>query len=483
MNTSSVLKNLVWKFSERIAAQIVTFVVSILLARLLTPEDYGLVSIVTIFITLANVFVSDGFGTALIQKKDADEVDFSSVLYFNIAFSILLYLVLYLSAPLLTSLYGDGYELLTPVLRVLGIRIIVTGINSVQQAYISKKMEFRKFFWATLIGTVLSAIAGITMAMNGFGVWALVAQYLTNTIINTVVLCCITKLKIVPQISFSRLKELLSYGYKLLLSKLLITGFQELRALIIGKKYSSADLAYYDKGKQLPSLVVTNVDASIGAVLFPKLAEDQADVERLKFNTRRSIRFSSYIMSPLMLGLAAVAKPLISILLTEKWLPCVPLMQVFCITYLFQPIHTANLQAIKAIGESGVFLRLEIVKKIIELIVLLITMQYGVTSIVIGQGALAIMFTFVNAYPNKRLIGYAFKEQMADIFPPILMATAMMIAILPITNFVSNLFVQVAMQVLAGGVMYLLLSFVSGNKEFKYIMGTISTALRNRKRS
>ena len=230
---NKVIANMAWKFAERITAQFVTAIVSIILARILSPTHYGLVAIVEIFITFANVFVSDGFGSALIQKKDADSLDFCSVLYFNISFSVLLYIMLYLIAPFISRFYGAGYEEITPVLRVLGLRLILSAINSVQQAYVSKHMIFRKFFWATLLGTVCSAVVGITMAYKGYGVWALVFQYLTNTTVDTFVLNRSLKLKPKLMFSFVRLKGMLKYGSGILLAKLLITGYQELRALML----------------------------------------------------------------------------------------------------------------------------------------------------------------------------------------------------------------------------------------------------------
>lgn len=456
----------------------VTFTVSIILARMLSPNDYGVVSIVTVFITMANVLVSDGFGSALIQKKDADERDFSSVLFFNIGFSVAVYGALYVAAPFISRFYGEGYEILTPVFRVLGIRIIAAGINSVQHAYVSRRMEFRKFFWVTLIGTVLSATVGIGMAYKGFGVWALVAQYLTNTLVNTLLLCFASGMKIVPVFSFARLKGLLSFGYKILFSKLLITGFQELRALIIGKLYSAQDLAFYDKAKHFPNLVVGNIDTSIGAVLFPKMSKEQSDINMVKDMTRRSIRFSSYIMSPVMLGLAAVAEPFVRILLTDKWLGCVPLMQVLCFGYIFQPIHTANLQAVKAIGKSGVFLWLEVVKKSIELVTLLVVMWFGVPAIVISLAALNVLFTYVNAFPNKRLLGYTFKEQVTDIFPPLLLAAVMMGAVMLLGSVIANMYLRMAVQIVLGAVLYVLLSLVTKNREFAYLLNILKGLLQ-----
>ncbi len=466
---NSLIGNLAWKFAERISAQLISTIVSIILARLLDPEHYGVISIVLIFITLANVFVSDGLGSALIQKKGATAKDFFSVLYFNIGLSCLLYIILYVCAPLISNFYGSGYEILTPVLRVLGLRIILTAVNSVQQAYVSKKMIFRKFFISTLGGTISSAIVGISMAYAGYGVWALVAQYLTSTFVSTLTLSLALKKK--PQFIFSinSIKELFPYGVRILGTGLLITGYQELRALIIGKVYSSSDLAYYDKGRQFPNLIVTNINSSIGAVLFPKMSQEQDDNERIKATTRNSIRFSAYVMCPMMLGLAAVAESFVRLILTEKWMPCVPLLQLFCIIFLFQPIHTANMQAIKAIGRSDVYLILEIVKKVIELIVLLLVMRISVDAIVVGMAVCTTLFVFVNAYPNKKLLNYNIREQLLDLAPSVVMSVMMFICVYAMNYISMNGWVKMLLQCFVGVVIYVVLSVITKNDEFKRI--------------
>lgn len=273
INGKTVIKNMSWKFAERITAQIVTFIVSIVLARILEPSDYGVISLVTVFITIANVFVSDGLGSALIQKKEVDLLDFSSALYFNVAFSSLLYAILFAVAPFISKFFGNGYEILSPILRVLGLRIIIAAINSIQQAYVSREMIFEKFFFATFFGTIVSAIVGILMAYFGYGAWALVGQYLTNTTIDTIVLAIVLNKK--PAIAFSikRVRALFNYGIKILGSGLLIAVYTEVRSFIIGKVYSSSDLAYYDKARQFPNLIVNNVVSTISAVLFPKMSK------------------------------------------------------------------------------------------------------------------------------------------------------------------------------------------------------------------
>lgn len=465
-NNSGVMSNLIWKFAERITAQLITLVVSVILARLLDPEHYGVIAIVTIFITIANVFVSDGFGSALVQKRNADIIDFSSVLYFNIIFSSILYIILFFLAPLISKFYGAGYEILTPVTRVLGLRLILSGINSVQQAYISRHMMFRMFFWSTLFGTLISGIVGVGMAYSGFGIWALVAQYLTNTTVDTIVLQIVLNKWPKKVFSWSRLRVLISYGYKILFTSLTITGYQELRTLIIGKLYSSNDLAYYDKGKQFPNLVVTNINSSIGAVLFPKMAQEQDNRERVKTITRTSVRFSSYIMSPIMLGLIAIAEPFVKIILTDKWLPCVPLLQLFCLFYMFQPIQTANTQSIKALGRSDIALKMEIIRDVIQLVVLLVVMWISVDAIVISMAILSFIFVFVNGYPNIKLIGYTYKEQVSDFIAPLIMSFIMSIVVLGIGKIECGVLIKMGIQIVIGCIIYVLLSILSKNKEF-----------------
>ncbi len=469
----NLLGNLSWKFAERISAQAVTTIVSIILARILDPSHYGTVAIVTIFITLANVFVSDGFGSALIQKKNADALDFSSVLYANLAVAAGLYAILFFCAPAITRFYGEGYEQLTSVLRVLGLRLILTAVNSVQQAYISKKMMFRKFFWATLFGTILSAFVGITMAYSGYGVWALVCQYLTNTIVDTIVLAITMKKRPMLAFSLHRLKGLFGFGLKILSTNLFIHIYKEMRAIIIGKVYSAQDLAFFDKGKHFPALIITNVNTTISQVLFPKLSADQDDVGKVKNSTKNAIRFSSFLMCPLMIGLAAVSKNFIIVLLTEKWLPCVPLLVYASIDFLFYPIHSTNMQAMKAMGRGDLLMKIEIFKKIIELIVLLSVMFISVEAIAIAMAACSTVFVIVNAWPNRKLISYPLKEQLADLFPALAMSAIMAMAVLGVGLLPFAPLPALVMQVIVGAVVYIVLAVTTRNPEFRFLYGLV----------
>lgn len=462
-----VMSGLIWKFSERILAQLVTFIVSIVLARLLSPSHYGAIAIVNIFIALANVFVVSGFGNSLIQKKDADDTDFSSVFFFNILLGILIYFVVFFTAPFIASFYK--MPILKPALRVLGLRLIVSGVNSVQHAYVAKKMMFRRFFWSTLFGTLASAVVGIIMAYKGFGIWALVGQYLTNSVTDTVVLWFTVKWRPKFLFSFKRLAFLFSYGWKILCSAILDTGYNELRSLVIGKVYTSEDLAYYNKGKSFPNLIITNVDSSIQSVLFPAMSNAQEKKEQVKAMVRRSIRISSYVMLPLMVGLALIAEPFVKLILTDKWLSCVPYVRIVCLTYSLRPIQTANLQAIKALGRSDIFLKLEVIKKIMGITILICVARLGVLAIAISGLFTAIVSSVINSYPNKELIDYSYSEQLKDLLIPAIPLITMSCVVLMIGLIKINVFFLLVLQIVFGMSTYIVFSAITKNEAFLYI--------------
>lgn len=471
MRINNIISSLVWKFAERISAQLVTFIVSIILARLLSPQDYGNIALVTVFITIANVFVVSGFGSALIQKQKTDNIDFSSVFYANIVFSCFLYSLIYFMSPIVANFYDS--PILCPVLRVLGLRIPIAAINSIQQAYVSRNMLFKKFFFSTLFGTLLSGVVGCIMAYMGYGIWSLVAQYLVNTSVDTIVLWFTVKWRPDFVFSIKRVKVLFSYGWKLLLSGLLDTGYTQLRSLVIGKKYTSSDLAYYNRGQQYPQLIVTNINTSISSVLFPAISKYQDDLSKVKSMTRRAIKTSSYIMWPLMIGLGVIAEPLVSLMLTDKWLPCVSYLQIACFTYAFWPIHTANLEALKAIGRSDIFLKLEVLKKGIGLLLLIATMNYGVMAIALSLIVSTIVSSFINASPNKKLLGYSYVDQIKDMMPAFLLSCVMGIVIYPLSFFINDLLMLIVIQIVLGAIFYILLSRILKLESFMYILGTI----------
>ena len=466
---SKTISGFFWRFAERCGAQVVSLIVSIVLARLLEPTDYGIISMVAIFITISQVFVDSGMGSALVQKKDAGDLEFSSVFYFNIVMCAGIYGILFVTAPIIARFYEN--EQLTSVIRVLSLIVVISSLKNVQQAYVSKKMLFKRFFFATLGGTIVAAMIGIYMAFKGYGVWALVAQQLTNSIIDTIILWITVKWRPRKMFSFKKLKELFSFGWKLLVSSVLHSIYGNLRELIIGKLYSSADLAYYNKGTQFPNLIVSNINSSIDSVLLPAMSQEQNNVEKVKKMTRRAIKTSSYIMWPLMLGLAVVAKPLVNLLLTEKWSQTVIFLQIFCLVYVFEPIQTANLNAIKALGRSDIFLKLEVIKKTMGIIILLCTMNFGVLAIALGMLFYTVFVaSIMNSFPNKKLLNYGYIEQIKDILPAIFLAMFMVSIIYPISYLTLNDISILILQIIIGGVVYVLGSKLFELETFNYIV-------------
>ena len=476
------LSGLIWRFLERCGAQGVNLLVQIVLARLLLPEMFGTIALVTVFTNILQLFIDSGVGNALIQKKDADDTDFSSVFYFNILLSIVLYLGIFIASPYIASFYNDPQ--LTSVVRIMSLSLLIGGVKNIQQAYVSRNMLFKKFFFSTLIGTGAAAVVGVVMAYKGFGVWALVAQDLVNKLIDSIVLWFTVKWRPKLKFSWERLKGLISYGWKLLASAIIDTTYNNVRQLIIGKIYSPADLGFYNRGKQFPYTIINNINTSIDSVLFPAMSSEQDDKERLKALTRRSIKTSSYIIWPMMVGLASIATPLISFLLTDKWIAAVPYLRLFCIIHAFQPIHTSNLNAIKAIGRSDLFLKLEIIKKVIGVLSIIITMWYGPLAIVYGMLVTNVLAQIINAWPNKKLLGYGYLEQIKDILPYIVMSGVVggivyAIGLIPISKDLL-LFVQIIM----GLVLYVAMSKLFKIDSYDYIKNIlIDTFKRKRKKS
>lgn len=476
MEKNNVIKNFIWRFAERCGAQLVTFIVSIVLARILTPEDYGTIALVTVFTTILQVFVDSGLGTALIQKKDADDLDFSSVFFFNFAVCLVLYLGMFIAAPFIAEFYNDTS--LTSVVRVISLTIVISGVKGIQQAYVSRNMMFKRFFFSTIGGTIFSAFFGIVLAYAGLGVWALVAQQLSNAIIDTLILWLTVKWRPRMMFSWKRLKGLLKFGWKLLVSALLDTCYNNLRNLIIGKMYSSSDLAFYNQGDKFPKVIVTNINTSIDSVLLPTMSSAQDDKERVRNMTRRAIKTSTYVMAPLMMGMAFCAEPIVRLVLTDKWLSCVPFLRIFCITYMFWPIHTANLNAINAMGRSDWFLRLEVIKKISGMIILISTMWFGVMAMAYSLLLSSLIGQLINSWPNRKLLNYSYLDQIKDFAPGILLAVFMGICVYFIGFIPLPTIVTLIIQIIAGAIIYIVLSAILKLEEFEYLTGMIKSFLK-----
>lgn len=469
--------NFLWKFGQLCGTQIVTLLVSIIFVRVLSPNDFGRVALVAVFINILQVFVDSGLGSALIQKKDADDLDFSSVFYFNFFVCILLYALMFFSAPLIARFYKD--DSLTSIVRVISLLIVLSGIKGIQQAYVSRKMIFRKFFFATLGGTVFSAILGIYLAYSGYGVWALVIQQLSHNFIDTLILWLTVKWR--PKLIFSwiRLKGLLSYGWKLLASSLLDSVYGNLSNLIIGKKYSPSDLAFYKQGNDIP-FISTYVSSSVNSVFFPEMANAQDDRERVKELTRQSILLSTYFMAPILMVILFSAEPIVRLILTEKWIPCVPYLRIFCIVYLIHPFSAVNLTVIKAVGRSDLALKLEIVKKVVGLVALCGAMWFGVKAI-----ACFVLFNMIFCQIIDSLVSYKFTkysgfEQVKDALPGIILAVfsgfvASLIGLLSLSDIYTLI-----LEILLALSLYIGLSMLFHLRAYEYFKAELRLLISNK---
>lgn len=449
----NIISSLFWKLTERGVYQGIQFIVQIVLARLILPQDFGTVALVTVFISLAQVFVQSGLNTALIQKKDVDSEDFSSVLYLSLLIATCLYVLVYFSSPYIASFYEE--PVLIPVLRVLSITLFFGALNSIQNAFIARNMMFKQLFYSSLGATTISGIGGIISAYAGLGIWALVIQQLLNQISIVCIMWFTVRWKPMLTFSFKKVKGLFSFGWKLLVSSLLNTLYMDLRTLIIGRIYSSSMLGYYNRGELFPKVIVSNVDNSIQSVMLPTLSVYQDDRKRVKEMMRRSVITSTFFIFPMMIGMSVIAEPLVKVILTDKWLKAVPFLQIFCFSYALMPIHTSNLQAINAMGRSDIFLKLESIKKVIGLIILGVSLPFGVYGIALGEVVSGIISTFVNAYPNKQLLGYSYKEQLLDIMPSFIIAIVMGSVVYTLKFLDLTVWKLLILQIVVGGAIYI----------------------------
>ena len=476
-----VAGGLFWSYGERIMAQLVSLIVSIVLARLLDPENYGVISIVMIFITFCDAIVTGGFGNAIVQKKDADELDVNTMLCCSVATSILLYIIIFCAAPYIASFYN--MPIIRPILRVLGLRLLISGVNSIQRAWIQKRMLFKRFFISTSFGTIISAVVGISMAYMGKGAWALVGQYLTNSFIDTTVLLITNDWKPRLQFSWKRAKEMLSYGWKVLVTTVVYTIEGDLRSLIIGKKFGSADLAYYDQGKKFPNLLVTNINTSISNVMFPVLSESQNDPTRLKQLCRRAVRIGIYLLSPLLIGLMGVADTFVIAILSEKWAPCIPFLRILTLVFLVRPFTTTCQQSILSVGRSDITLKIEIIVNAVAIGILFysVFILESVLGIAIGTLIAELVSMGMFMYYENKIIRYSYKEQLQDLLPSLGLATVMGV-IVYIVQFLARYNGRaLILQVVIGAAFYFAASYVLQFEPFVYLVGMLKEKLNNPK--
>lgn len=481
--SNSISKAFAWKLLERFGVQGVQFVLQIVLARILSPEHYGTLSMMIVFVNLATVFVQSGFNTALVRKKEVDDKDYSAVFWVSLGIAGIIYIVLFFLSPVIAKFYNMP-DIVMPF-RVLGLMLFPGAFNSIQVAKVRREMNFKKVFVSNTIGVVISGIVGIGMAYLGFELWALVVQTLLN--ISTTCFVMLVTVKWKPKFScdIKKVRDLFSFGWKLLVASLIDVLYQDLRTLVIGKKYDSGTLGYYNRGKQFPQFIINAINTSVQTVMLPAMAKEQDEKQKVKALMRRSIITSAYMIFPMMMGLAMVATPLITLLLTEKWLPAVPYMQIYCFSLAFYPVHSCNLQAISAMGRSDITLRLEIIKKSIGVVSLVIAVVFFDSPIAIALTGIVttLISCFINAYPNKKLIGYSYLEQMRDLLPSALTAGFMGFVVYLFSYLNLNCVLMILVQILVGIVTYLIASALLHLKGFGFVKEMVKTSIFKKRKA
>ncbi len=471
MSSNKVFGALMWKLLERIAVQGINLIVQIVLARVLLPVDFGNLAIIVAIINYAAIFVQSGVSTVIIQRKDITDIDISTLLLSSLFFALILYIGLFFAAPFISNLYGTE-DLIWP-LRILSLLLFFNSVNAIQVGIYSRKMDFKKIFIRSLVAVLVSGLVGIMMALNGFGLWALVAHNLINMAMIVLSMSFDKKLWFKLKFSFCSFKKLYVFTGKIIATSIITGGSDLLRALVIGKKYSADDLAYYDKAYTFSNYSMQIIGQSVTSVVLPSLSKKQEDKQRLKDLTRQSIRLSAFIVFPILMGVAAVAESFVVIVLTEKWLNCVPYLMLFCVLRMPSFISSIDKQVYYALGKSEINLYYEIGFLILNTITLFICMQFGILYIAIGVMVIEWIGCVSLFFVSRGAIDYTLIERISDLWRPLLNSTVMFI----VTYFVGRLFdlhlLRFVVQIVTGLSVYTLLCFVTKDNNIKEIKNII----------
>ncbi|MFW6371537.1 MAG: MOP flippase family protein [Bacteroidota bacterium] len=462
------VSGLTWSFIDQFANQGITFIFGIILARILTPHEFGLIGMITVFIAVSESFINSGFSSALIRKKDCTDTDFSTVFYFNLAAGVLFFIILFFSSPVIAGFFDEPQ--LEAIVQVLGIVLIIDSLTLIQRTILTKRIDFKLQARISVIASLGSGIIAITMAFSGFGVWSLVAQRISRQGLNSLFLWLWNRWKPSWVFSMKSFKELFGFGSKLLVSGLIDTLYRNIYYLVIGKFFSAADLGYFTRAQRFKDLPSKNLNRIISRVSYPVLSSIQDDMQRLKANYQKLIRSTMLITFVLMLGMAAVAEPMIITLIGEKWRPSIIYLQMLCFVGMMYPLHALNLNMLKVSGRSDLFLKLEIIKKILAVPTIIIGVIWGIKIMIAGMMVNTLFAYYINSYWSGRFIGYSTREQVKDILPSfglaILMGSGVYLLgfVLPFNNFW-----LLITQVLVGAVFIFLLCEATKFKDYIFV--------------
>jgi teichuronic acid exporter len=473
---SKTLRGLVWSFLERLGQQGIQFVITIILARLLLPEEFGLIAMLTIFIAVGTTLVESGFAHALLQKRDTTHADECSIFYFNIVLGMAMACILCLAAPWIAVFYER--PILVPLTRLLSLNLVIGAFGIVQFASLVRRVDFKTLTKVAMIAALLSGSIGVTMAYRGFGVWSLVSQSLSCNFFITALLWLFHKWRPAWLFSFVSLRSMFPFGSKVMISSLLDIVFNNLYLIVIGKHFSAGDLGFYSRARATQDLLVKNISVTVSRVTFSVFSSVQDDKARLKRGLRKALTTMGMLNFPMMIGLAVVAKPMVFVVLTEKWLPCVHYLQLLCIGGLPYPMHRINLTVLKAQGRSDLLLRIEILQKIMVAIAIVVTYRWGISPMICGGIATSYFGYCMSTYYSAKLLDYPITNQMRDLLPSLVLASVMGggVYLLHSITFPNELTLLVG-QVVLGGALYVSLCHLFKLRSFVEIMDLAKSKL------
>lgn len=465
------IQGVAWSTIERFSLQTIQFIINIIMARLLLPSDYGLIGMLAIFLQLSQTFVDCGFTNALIQRKERTEIDFSTVFYCNILIAFAFYIILFFTAPLIAKFYN--LPQLTSITRIIALNFIFSSFSAVHKTKLTINIDFKTQSKTSLAAAIISGSIGIVTAYLGMGVWALVYQSIFNSLLMTILFWYFVRWKPLLKFSQQSFNDLFAFGSKLMIANFINIIYKNLYTLIIGKKFSAVMLGYYTRAEQFASFPPYNINAVISRVTYPILSSIQNDNKRLANTYRKYIQLTSFLIFPLMIGLAALSEPIIRLLLTEKWIGIVPLLQILCIAWMYDHISAINLNLLFVKGHSDKALKLEFIKKTIATIILFISIPFGLEGMCWGRVLYSLIATYLNAHYTKSLIGLGFAQQMKDIFPSMILSFAMGGIVLGITIFIKSSTLQLVIGICTGIIFYTLIAWRCKMNSFKEIIQLI----------
>lgn len=477
---SKTTKGLMWKMGENVATQGMQFVIQLVLARILLPEDFGVIAILNVFTNLANTLVNNGLSSALLRQKEYDAKAYATVFVVSLAISVAGYAAIFFASPAIARFYEN--EALIQYLRVFTLTILLTAVSSMCTTVLRYRMDFRGIFLGNFLGVLGQGICGVVLALNGFGVWSMVFAHVVRYVVPAIVLLIFSRWRPQFYFSFRILKELFSYSWKLAVGWLIGTLYNDVFSLIIGKQFSSQTLGYYTKGHSIPAMVNRVLSQTITSVMFPSLAKDQHDLTLIKARTRAMLSISSALVLPVMAGIAACAPALVSVLLTDRWLPAVPVIQITCIPMAINVVNSANMQSINAIGRSDVFLYSETIKRTVTVLLVLITSRIDFYLMLWSIAFMGLISMTVNLIADKKLLNYSVKEYLQDLLPYVAVALLLFGAVYLLNFLQVNVYIKLALQLLVCAAIYFAAIFVSPLPAYKQALKVLKNMLRRKEK-